>query len=139
MKTIITNVDKLRITSVIKTKNFNPESDPRLLCTCGHSECDKRSVKQHVLKMLQNLRDKANRGLTVTSGGRCTNHPDELVRTTPADHQKGVGIDIACRGGVERGELVNLGLKYGFNAIGVAGTFVHLGYRSGAKIVMWKY
>ena len=46
---------------------------------------------------------------------------------------------LAVAGGVERAQLVTLGLKYGFNAIGIAKTFVHLGYREGQQPVMWVY
>lgn len=125
---------------MIKTKNFNPESDKKLLCTCGHKECDKRSVTQEHLNRVQKLRDYANRPLFITSGGRCPNHPNEVHRTKPADHQKGMAVDIAVAGGVERAQLVELGIKFGFNAIGVAKTFVHLGYRNNQKyLVMWTY
>jgi len=123
----------------IKTENFNPETDTKLLCTCGHADCDKRSVNQDTLNRMQMVRDDVVRGLTVTSGGRCPNHPDEINRTTPADHQKGIGIDIACAGGEQRGELVAIALINGFNAIGVAKTFVHFGYRKGERLVMWTY
>ena len=136
-KTIITNVEPLRMT--IKTAHFNPSTDPKLLCTCGTPNCDKRSVKLNVLRKLEEVRILANRPLTVTSGGRCNNHKDELVRVTPADHQKGIAIDIAVNGGKERAQIVQLGLKRGFNAIGVAKTFVHLGYRLGEDTVMWTY
>tara|TARA_R110000744_G_C19210145_1_gene545950 strand:- start:108 stop:524 length:417 start_codon:yes stop_codon:yes gene_type:complete len=136
-KTIITNVEALRMT--IKTDHFNPITDPKLLCTCGHKDCDKRSVKLNTLRRLEEVRVLANRPLTVTSGGRCPNHKNELVRVTPADHQQGIGIDIAVSGGMERAQLVTLGLKRGFNAIGIAKTFVHLGYREGQQPVMWVY
>jgi hypothetical protein len=135
--TIITNIEALKMP--VKTKNFDPDSDKKLLCTCNHSDCDKRSVKQSLLNRLQLVRDDVLRGLTVTSGGRCPNHPNEIKRTTPADHQKGVGVDIAVSGGVERAQLVMLGIKHGFNAIGVAKTFVHLGYREGEQPVIWTY
>ena len=123
----------------VKTKNFNPETDKKLLCTCGHANCDKRSVKQSTLTRLQKVRDDAMRPLTVASGGRCPNHKNEVHRTTPADHQKGIGIDIAVAGGLERAQIVRLGMKHGFNAVGVAKTFVHLGYREGEPFVMWVY
>jgi hypothetical protein len=123
----------------IQTKNFSSETDPKLLCTCRHSGCDKRSVNQETLDRLQRVRDDAGRSLTVNSGGRCTVHPNEAARTTPADHQKCIAADISVKGGHERAEIVALGLKHGFNAIGVAKTFVHLGYREGEKLVMWVY
>jgi zinc D-Ala-D-Ala carboxypeptidase len=127
---------------MIKTNNFNPTTDPKLLCTCGHKECDKRSVTQDTLDMMETVRVNVGRPLTVTSGGRCTRHPNELHRTTPADHQKGQALDIFVRNGLERGQLVEVGILCGFNAIGVAKSFVHLGYRHelcSDQLVMWVY
>lgn len=126
---------------MIQTKNFNPYSDPKLLCSCGHPDCDKRSVDQDTLDKAQAARDILNHYLTVTSGGRCPNHPDEQHRTTPADHQKCKGIDVAVNGST-RGNVVNAGIQAGFNAIGVAKTFVHWGYRPelpADHIAMWVY
>jgi len=124
---------------MIQTKNFNPTTDPKLLCTCGKSGCDKRSVRQDVLDRLQLVRDDVNRPLQLTSGGRCPLHKDELKRIKPADHQQGIGVDISVCNGFERGQLVELGLKHGFNAIGIAKSFVHLGYREGCTLVIWTY
>ena len=79
--------------------------------------------------------------LPVTSGGRCPNHPDELHRKTPADHQKCSAVDVACTG-ANRGNIVAAGLQAGCNAIGVAKTFVHLGHRSelpSNHLTMWVY
>jgi len=125
----------------IKTENFNPKTDTKLLCTCGHTECDKRSVQQLILNRVQLIREEAARPLTITSGGRCIHHPDELARVTPADHQNCVAVDIGVLNGFERGQIVELGLLYGFNAIGIAKTFVHLGCRPELKnnVVMWVY
>lgn len=126
---------------MIRTANFNPQSDPKLLCTCGRPECDQRSVNQETLDKAQVGRGIVGHGLTVTSGGRCPHHPDEAHRTTPADHQKQRGIDIAVNGAT-RGNVVAAGLDAGFNAIGVADTFVHWGYRPElpkGHITMWVY
>ena len=124
---------------MVYTKNFHPDSDPKLLCTCGHVDCDKRSVNQETLDRVQELREAIARPLTVTSGGRCPNHSNEIHRTTPADHQKGLAVDIAVSGGFERAEIVQFALVLGFNAIGVAKAFVHLGYRVNQPLVMWTY
>ena len=123
----------------ISTKNFNPETDPKLLCTCGHSLCDKRSVRQDVLNRVQLVRDDIDRAMGITSGGRCPYHPDEEDRKTPADHQECVVVDVTVHGGVQRMEMVTLGLKHGATAIGVAKTFVHLAWREDSPIVMWVY
>ena len=128
-------MERLRMT--IKTEHYHPATDPKLLCTCGHPNCDKRSVSLSTLRRIERVRALVNRPLIVNSGGRCPNHPDEIHRTTPADHQNRTGIDIHLSGGVERGELVEFGLECGFNAIGVYKTFVHLGYREGKKLVIW--
>lgn len=124
----------------VHTENFHPDTDPKLLCTCGHPDCDRRSVSQELLNRIQLVRNKIG-SLNVTSGGRCPNHPDELARTTPADHQKGQGIDIAVNGFI-RGNVVQAGIDVGCNAIGVAKTFVHLGYRPElpeGHLTMWVY
>lgn len=125
----------------VQTKNFNPETDKKLLCTCGHPKCDKRSVSQEHLNRVQKAREIVNHGLSVTSGGRCQYHPDEINRTTPADHQNRNGVDVAVFG-FTRGNVVSAGIDAGCNAIGVAKTFVHLGYRPElpkGKITMWVY
>jgi len=126
---------------MIKTLNFNPEYDIKLLCTCGHELCDQRSVSQAHLNRVQVVREDVGHALPVTSGGRCEHHPNELHRTTPADHQKRQGCDVGVNGGT-RGNVVRAGIDAGCNAIGVAKTFVHLGYRSElpkGHITMWVY
>ena len=124
---------------VIKTINFHPSTDPKLLCTCRHRECDQRSVSQSTLDKAQLVRNEMG-PMSVTSGGRCSHHPDEAHRAAPADHQLGQGIDVACSGWT-RGPIVAAGIRAGFNAIGVAKTFVHLGHRSDEEreLVMWVY
>ena len=126
---------------VIQTKNFHPEVDTKLLCTCGHELCDQRSVSQEHLDRVQLAREIDGNSWTVTSGGRCQYHPNEVRRTTPADHQKMQGVDIRCNGST-RGNIVDAGIKAGCNAIGVAGNFVHLGHRPElpvGHITMWVY
>ncbi len=125
---------------MIKTKDFNPDVDTKLLCTCGHSECDKRSVHQWVLDKVQLIRWAADRPLRITSGGRCPNHPNEVHREKPADHQKCQAVDIAVYNGEQRSEIVRLAISVGANAIGVANSFVHVGFRCDTdKQVMWTY
>ena len=126
---------------IIKTKNFNPQFDKKLLCTCCHVDCDERSVNQDTLDKAQVAREILNHGCSVNSGGRCPNHPNEVHRSKPADHQKGNGIDIACNGAT-RGNIVQAGIESGFNAIGIAKNFVHWGYRKDmpeGHMIMWVY
>ena len=127
---------------MIKTKNFSLETDPKLACMCGNDGCDKRHVQQYVLDMAQQVRTNRGVPMIVTSGGRCPLHEKERHRSEPADHQKCQGIDFRASNGIERGSIVAEGIAAGFNAIGVAKTFVHLGHRpdyTEGQIVMWGY
>ena len=138
----ILNIASLKMT--IKTKNFNPETDKKLICTCNDERCDKRSVKQGVLNMLQLVRDEYDLPMSVTSGGRCPYHKNELHRDKPADHQKGQGVDVRITGMVMAMLIIAIASKHGFNAFGInlkAG-FIHLGFRPelvGKKPKVWTY
>ena len=70
---------------MIKTANFNPEDDPKLLCTCGHVDCDQRSVNQESLDKAQLMREDYGRAMRITSAGRCGNHPNEVTKKAPGD------------------------------------------------------
>lgn len=122
-----------------QTANFNPKTDTKLLCTCGHANCNKQSVNQESLDKLQMVRDWLNRPMYVTSGGRCPNHPNELHRSKPADHQKGIGVDIAYNTEKEKNLLMLYGAKAGFTAIAAGKDFVHLGNRPQSHLTTWSY
>ena len=127
---------------MIKTKNFNPETDVKLRCTCGEPGCDKRSVKPLALNMLQRVRDEYGLPMTVTSGGRCPLHKNEKHRSVPADHQKCLGVDIRITGIAMATKLAAIAGKCGFNAIAISLElgFIHLGYRPEVnKIITWQY
>ena len=68
------------------------------------------------LNMLQRVRDEYGLPMTVTSGGRCALHRNEKHRSVPADHQKGLGIDIRITGLVMGTKLAVIAGKCGFNA-----------------------
>ena len=85
-----------RSRQMIKTANFNPEDDPKLLCTCGHADCDQRSVNQESLDKAQLMREDYGRAMRITSAGRCGNHPNEVTKKAPGDHQQCYAIDYAC-------------------------------------------
>tara|TARA_R110000803_G_scaffold200711_2_gene265224 strand:- start:1912 stop:2292 length:381 start_codon:yes stop_codon:yes gene_type:complete len=123
------------------TENFHPLRDNKLRCTCQHDKCDRRDVSQSHLDRVQLVRDRVGHPLKITSGGRCPYHPSEINRTIPADHQKQMAVDVAVTGST-RGNVVKAGIAVGCNAIGVAKTFVHLGYRRelpAGHLTMWVY
>ena len=128
---------------MIKTKNFHPDVDTKLRCTCGHPLCDKRSVSQKVLDLVQLIRDDIKTPLTITSGGRCPHHPNEVHKKKPMDHQNCVAVDIACTSRQMETKLKVLAGRYG--ATSVAGShedgFVHIAWRDTDRtdIITWEY
>lgn len=97
-----------------------------------------------VLNMLQPTRIEYGLPMIVTSGGRCSFHPNEVHRDKPADHQKRQGIDIKITGLVMAMLIMAIAIKHGFNAFGInlkAG-FIHLAYRPelvGKRPAVWTY
>lgn len=128
---------------MIKTKNFNPHSDPKLLCTCGNPDCDQRSVDQETLNNLQLIRDDIGHYLTVTSGGRCPNHPDEQSKQKPGDHQKCKAVDIKCNAISLETKLKVLAGRYGATRVagGAYCGFVHIAWTKTDRkdVPTWDY
>ena len=128
---------------MIKTKNFNPVSDPKLLCTCGHPECDKRSVNQNTLDMVQYIRNDLKQPMTITSGGRCPNHPNERTKSKAGDHQKQMAVDVACGNEELETKLKVLSGRYGATRVagGAYCGFVHLAWTETDRtdIPTWSY
>lgn len=128
---------------MIKTKNFNTTTDPKLLCTCDHDLCDQRSVRQWVLDNVQLIRDDLGLPMTITSGGRCPYHPNEVHKTREGDHQLCMGVDVACDREQLETKLKVLAGRYG--ATRVAGNyrdgFVHLAWTrtSRTDVPTWSY
>ncbi len=118
------------------TKNFSLETDPLLACSCGHSKCDRRKLKQEILDRLQRVRNVRGKSMRVTSGGRCPYHPAEQGRTD-TDHQACVGVDIACANSVERMELNKLAVGFAVDALGVYDNHVHFAWRDELPGVLW--
>ena len=130
---------------MIKTKNFNPKTDPKLLCTCGHPKCDRRSVDQHTLNNAQLIRDDIDLPMLITSGGRCAYHPNEVNKSKPGDHQKCKGIDVRYKTVVERNKLMALAGRHGATRV-AEGTingisFVHMAWSDTGdrSVPSWTY
>jgi len=128
---------------LIFTKNFHPSTDHKLLCTCGHVKCDKRSVNQFTLDMLQHVRADYGRPMIITSGGRCPYHPNEVTKKKAGDHQRQYAVDVFYDNELDRNKLMVLAGRYG--ATRVAGSerlnFVHLAWTptGDASVPTWSY
>lgn len=128
---------------MISTTNFHPSTDPKLLCTCGHPDCDKRSVDQESLDKVQLIRDDYGRPMTVNSGGRCPHHPNEAFKSYPGDHQLCKGIDIACDSKEDETKLKVLAGRHGATRVagGAYCGFVHIAFTSTKRkdVPTWSY
>lgn len=128
---------------MIKTKNFHPARDKKLKCTCGHTDCDQRSVSQEALDNAQRMRDDLGSPLTINSGGRCPNHPNEIYKRVPGDHQACMAIDFACDNTMMETKIKVLAGRY--DATRVAGGaycgFVHVAWTDTDRtdVPTWAY
>ena len=126
---------------MITTKNFNPNSDPKLLCTCGHPDCDKRSVNQFTLNQVQRVREDRGVPMIITSGGRCPNHPNEITKEAPGDHQKQYAVDVHYDNIIERNKLMVLAGRHGATRVAYGETFVHMAWTPtrDRSVPSWEY
>ena len=124
----------------VQTKNFNPSTDVKLRCTCGHKLCDRRSVTQDTLDNVQLVRDDYGKAMVVTSGGRCPYHPNERGRTD-TDHQNCVVVDVAYKTALERNQLMVLAGRHGATAVAVHEGFIHMAWRvvPDGRVRTWEY
>ena len=125
----------------ISTENFNPEFDYKLLCTCGHADCDERSVNQFTLNQVQRVRDDLGMRMIITSAGRCANHPNEVTKPSPGDHQKQNAVDVHYGSIIERNKLMVLAGRHGATRVAYGKTFVHMAWTPtrDRSVPTWEY
>lgn len=127
----------------IKTKNFSPETDPKLICTCGHPGCDRRSVDQETLNQVQLVREDLGEPMHITSGGRCSHHPNEVTKKAPGDHQKCKAVDVECLDELMETKLKVLAGRHGATRVagGAYCGFVHIAWTETDRtdVPTWSY
>jgi len=130
-------------TQPIMTLNFKPSTDPKLLCTCGHVDCDRRSVDQSTLDSVQLIRDDLGQSMTITSGGRCQYHSNEVTKSKPGDHQKQKAVDVACDDDDLETKLKVLAGRHGATRVagGAYCGFVHIAWTETHRtdVPTWDY
>ncbi|MCP5012182.1 MAG: hypothetical protein GY942_19565 [Aestuariibacter sp.] len=127
----------------IQTPNFHPAIDKKLRCTCGHPECDQRSVDQATLDKAQLMRDDYGSPMTINSGGRCPHHPDEKDKDEPGDHQKCKTIDFECTDYAAETKIKVLAGRHGATRVagGAYCGFVHAAWTDTERtdVPTWSY
>ena len=101
---------------------------PLRLC-CSH--CGKEGVKPDALVLLNALRIIVGRPIRLTSAYRCKDHPIEVLKDKPGQHNKGHAFDLYF-GPDEalKNDIMETAPKLGFLGIGVYDTFIHIDLRT---------
>lgn len=99
-----------------------------------------------LLEMLDDVRDKFDKPIHITSGYRTPQHNEAVGGVKNSSHLKGLAIDLSDNNkglpisSKNRFDLINCLLDVGFSRIGVAKTFIHADTDPDkAQGVMWTY
>lgn len=92
-------------------------------CGCGFGMTE---MSEFLIAVLENLRAKIGRPITINSGGRCVYHNHQVGGVPNSAHTRGTAVDIACYGGEDRWKIVKLALSAGIHGVGIAQGFIHL-------------
>jgi uncharacterized protein YcbK (DUF882 family) len=113
-------------------------TEKEFACSCG---CGRADMDPELLSKLQALRTLYGKPMSVTSGFRCSKHPNEASKIKPGSHAQGKAVDIRTRGGGQKYELKKLAYSMGFVGIGDGDTFTHLdvGHDHAARPANWRY
>ena len=116
------------------TENFS-KSEFACKCGCGVDKVDKKFLWE-----LQLCREGAGISFKITSGYRCPKHNKEIGGSETSDHLRGEGVDIACTESWSRCKILDAAFDVGFDRIGIAKTFIHLGRSEvNPRRVVWVY
>ena len=128
---------------VVKTLNFHPDTDVKLLCTCGHPDCDQPSVDQPTLDQVQLMRNDLHLPMTITSGGRCKYHPNEIGKPQPRDHTGLKAVDIRADNFQLAVKLMTLAGRHGATRVAYSPRlkFVHAAWTETNRtdVPTWEY
>ena len=78
-----------------------------------------------LLEMLDEVRDKFDKPIHITSGFRTPAHNEAVGGVETSSHLKGLAVDIACNKSQDRFDLINCLLDVGFSRIGIGNSFIH--------------
>lgn len=105
-------------------KYFSPETDRKLMCSCG---CDRMEMNDRFMKSLDAIRESAGFPFHITSGYRCPKHNSSVSSTgVRGAHTTGRAVDIAVSSSGQRLAILEAAQAQGFRRFGIAKTFIHL-------------
>jgi uncharacterized protein YcbK (DUF882 family) len=101
------------------------------------SETSENEMQARFMSLLQELRYRYGKPMTITSGYRSPNHSIEKRKAKAGTHAQGIAADIYCTG-PDKYRLVKLAFELGFTGIGVDKSFIHLDV-SRERCAIWSY
>ena len=111
-------------------------------CKCG-SCGGLEEMDEHFISKLFDLRERINRPMVITSGFRCSLHPQAFRPSGQSStHHLGIAADIRATNGGERYQIVKHAIAMNFQGVGVAKSFVHVDLASDLdypRPVIWTY
>ena len=124
------------------SKNFSRDE-----WKCKH--CDKCNVHPVLIELVQEIRDRLERPLFISSGYRCSAHPVEAMKEKgPGEHTTGMAVDIIAYGQTAL-FIIAMAQQLGCRRIGlhqrgrVSGRFIHLGIADKTMaeypVALWTY
>ncbi len=106
-------------------------------CGCG---CGLMNMTEATLIQMERLRVFYGKAITVTSGSRCPAYNEDQGGKPASAHLDGYALDMRCSNGREKLNLVEAGMKAGFNRFGIGTGFVHVDcHPEKSPDVMWSY
>lgn len=117
---------------IAQTKNFKPETDPRLAC----SHTGKFGVQQWALDKMQLIRDEFGEPIKINSSFRDFSHPVEARKGHKRGrHPKGVAFDIDARGwtAYKKARFVDIARKHGALGVGIENGMIHIDFDEDRK------
>ena len=105
-------------------------------CPC----CNVNKFNTDNIPTLDNIRDLYEKPLFVASGYRCEKHNKEVGGVIDSEHVIGEGVDFSIIHSSDRYKLLFIAINIGIKRIGIAKTFIHLGFSTKAsQEVLWFY
>lgn len=102
--------------------------------------CSLQDMNQAFINKLDTLRDVAGIPLVLNCAYRSPEWDKAKGRSGTGDHPKHKGVDIRCNTSQNRYKIIQAAIKVGFQRIGVANTFIHVGDGEGLpQDVVWLY
>lgn len=93
------------------------------VCPCG---CGLDNMSEALIERLRQLEIISGMSLILTSGSRCAKHNAQIKGARNSAHLRGLAADVACRGSLERWNILVAATTMGITRIGCGDTFVHL-------------